>query len=570
MFKKLFASIVSLGLLCTSISDARIINTPTPQAITSCTRLDAGVVVSDKNCDNQAPVVSTVSASIIASRTSCTSPCTVIFAAYNTTDSLILNQEDAYTDLGYHFDFDDPTSPNHTISGLPSTSQVGGPIATHTFICDSGQCSYDVGVRAQNILGSYDDAFVTVTVNSATQQFSNLDTICVSSSSTYTGDVPCPAGATQVTDTPAAGSYSGKRVLFRKGETFSTPICIQYSESNVLIESFGNNADAKPVMTSDVQVGVDSGCDDVIVTTAQAQALPDHWADRITINGLRIHGGIMGMSFRNVNWNDIDSDWLSESTGGFLVLTSNGEYCVNNAGLDCSEIQYPSGLYVSNSTWLGSTTQAVAGTNTISAGVAFAGYNCPLINWLGILNTEFGSSTQHEMRLEGGQNISISHGKTPGRIGQSSPKHMLALRACGPADTLLGTAIAALSGRINAVEGDASVPRTKYGVIADQIAGDLASTNGSFKYQLAPSSANPGVNETVELFIVERDTFFHPATNESIDIAFNGRYLTARDNTYNTPNRQDCTDTGPAGNPVWLQSECNGTTPPVPLAPGTP
>ena len=295
-----------------------------------------------------------ITANIKASRSSCVSPCTVIFSAEDTlADGL--TEAEVFANLGYRFDFNDTGSGVFATTGLTKTTQTGGPLATHTFKCETGQCTFNVGLRVQNTAGQYDDANVTVTVDSAAYRFSAANTICVSPGGNYGGDLPCPAGATQVTAVPDAGGFSGKRILLRRGESFSK-ICIAYSESDVLIEPFGNNGDPRPVLPagSYIEIGVNGRCGSRNVSTSQAISLGSEWVKNVTVTGLRAGTVKLGMSYVDIDIHDLDMDYESETEGGIVSLSGNTGRCYNSSALDCAAVPYPKGAYLSDTVIIGS------------------------------------------------------------------------------------------------------------------------------------------------------------------------------------------------------------------------
>lgn len=495
-------------------------------------------------------------ADLTASRTACTSPCTIVFSAQTTTDDSLPNQHEVFRKILYDFAFDDPDSGVHETTGLPQQTQSGGPLATHTFICNAGTCRYSVAVTARNGSGEVSEDSIEVTVESPEVAYAAADTICVSPSGSFTGDEPCPAGAIEQTFMPALSEFSQKRVLFRRGEVIPGELCIGYGDKNVLVASFGDTADAKPELTGTIHVGVDATCQRPSnVTTAQARAFGDRWSENITISDLRVPAVVMGMSYHNVGLHDLDMDYFSEPTGGFITMASSGDRCVGQSSLDCDAVPYPYGLYMSELTVVTSDADAVGGTGG-SDGVTIAGYSCPLINWLGLIGSTFWNAYQHQFRLEGGQRLSLSHNNMRGHTKGPSKKHTATLRSCGYSDIDI-----AERPRHDVNQGRPGAPWTRWAVFADNIHGSEDATNPSFKLHIAPTNAI--ANETIVDAIVERSTFV-TGLQPSIDLALNGYYLTARTDNVYTPERQDCKDIGPASNPVHGEIDCEGGVPPLP------
>ena len=548
-----YRAALSLCILLISIGVwAQLNSNGTKQTYSSATRVEGNTSISDKDGDGSAPGTGggsgVITADITASRTTCVHPCTVIFNAKDTTDTNLALSSDVFRLLSYYFDFDDVDATTHTESGLTAQTQIGGPMASHTFMCtssstkySSGTCTYTVKVRAQNANGDYDDDSVSVVVTAADTQFSGANTICVSTSSTWTGDTPCPSGATQTTTMPSIGSFENKRVMFRRGESWSDNLCIDYDEENVLIEPFGNDADSRPVV-GQIRVGRDGACNDLYLSTAQATAIGVGWAKNITITGLRSPGISMGMSYLHVGFHDMDLNYYSGGINdGFVEVSKEGDFCYRDSSLDCSATPYPNGLYFSKLELVGS---ELGRTQGGTHGVIFVGYNCPMINNLALLDSEIWNSSTHNARIEGAQNVSVSHTFLKGLGGTQG--HMFTYRSCGATYFDIEDNIAAESGRHNVNQNSVGAPISRYSVWADNIVGDSTDDSTSFKLHIAPTNAN--VDENIVDVVVERHIYQVSSLDPSIDEAFNGSYITSRNNTHSDNNVQDCRDIGPGGN----------------------
>ena len=170
------------------------------------------------------------------------SPETIYFSADQSNDIADTSLQHRYGRLAYYFDFDDPDSGVYATTGASKNHQVGGsPRAIHTFVCtpessryQDGICTYQVGVRVQNQIGEFDDDFLTVTIAAAEHHYGAPDTICVSTSGNFAG-----CDGIQMNQTPNVGAFSGRRVRFRRGESF-TSACIGYQVSNLFLVSFGD------------------------------------------------------------------------------------------------------------------------------------------------------------------------------------------------------------------------------------------------------------------------------------------------------------------------------------------
>jgi len=510
-----------------------------------------------------------VDAAILASRDDCVSPCTVIFSAEGTTDEN-RDHEDAWQDLGYHFDFDDATSGDYSTTGLTRTRQIGGPIAAHTFVCEGAQaCNFNVGVRAENPEGDHDDAFVMVTVEPATVRYSAADTLCVSTVGNFAG---CPAGAAQQVTLPTPTNYSGRRVLLRHGEVFD-PICINYSASRVLIEPFGNPADGRPELTGISSIGMDQACNDRVPSDVSIGAIdgssgyPEHWADQITLTGLRIPYIAFGMSYNHVGLHDIDMLFENEPSGGAVSLVQNTRACLNTNSLTCANIPYPVGAYLSQVHITQSDAEILSGSAPF--GVNIGAFNCPIINWLALLESSARNSVEHNFRSEGTWRSFHGHNVIEGHHHRDPPgegvRQKITVRACGIAEIDPQQAVYRHS-----TVADEDGPMTRYTVIADNILGSTDDFGYGARITMAPTTA--ASVEVVSFGIAERNLFLESpdvslATNDG---RLGGYNLACRDNIEATPAvRQGCVDIGPASVPLEWYNEAaiDDVVPPVPLAP---
>ncbi len=504
--------------------------------------------------DDESPVIQV---RLQASRTHCFSPCTVVFSATETLDSSTPNEHERFRDLGYYFNFNDASSGDFATTGLSKNSQQGGPMAAHTFICqpdhpqyESGVCEFAVAVSARNALGDTGTAQILITVDSPEHAFSEQDTICISTSGNYGGDMACPVNAERRTSMLAMGEFSGKRVLLRRGESFAE-ICVNYSERNILIEPFGNTADGRPVIEGSMYLGVDNCGDYLPENNAEIANYGQTWTTNVTVTGLRVPDVGYGMSYSQVGVHDLDMNYYDESSGGTFAIASNGDRCLNDVDLDCENIPLPVGAYISETEIVGSE------SGVLSVGVNIGGFNCPVINWIGFVGNTVWNANEHNFRIEGFWRGVWSHNVMRGHHHNSGRKHTITLRSCGFDN--IDPAVAVM--RHNVPQNTAGAPYSRYAVVADNILGSADSTQASWKLQIAPSNASSV--ETIVDAIAERNTFIDSTISPSIDMALNGYYLTARVNQIYTPSGQNCIIVGPNLNPLWGENECSGAVPDV-------
>lgn len=185
---------------------------------------------------------SPITIDVAPSRTSGVAPLAVIFDARGTTCDDV---DYPFRELGYLWDFDDDDY---------STFDGGtiGPVVSHVF---DQPGTYSVSVLVVNANGDVKSQGVTITVSDPDTVFAGTLTTCVSTSGTFTG---APSGCTQVTSSDydaALSTYggSGKRVLFRRGETFvSSTAATLTNTSEATIGAFGTGTspDARGIFTN--------------------------------------------------------------------------------------------------------------------------------------------------------------------------------------------------------------------------------------------------------------------------------------------------------------------------------
>jgi hypothetical protein len=532
---------------------------------------DGGIGISDNAPVEEEEVVvpEAVTAVILASRNFCVSPCSVVFSAEGTTDSM-RNHEDTWQDLGYHFDFDDPDSGVYETTGLSRSRQIGGPLAAHTFICDGDiACTYNVGLRAQNPQGEFSDVFSTVTVEPATVRYSAGNTVCVSGEANFEG---CPEGATELLSLPQSTDYSGHRVLLRNGETYDR-ICIDYSASNVLIEPYGDEVNGRPEVVGISSIGVDVTCNDRIPDNDDIGAIdgstgyPEKWADQITLNGLRMTYVVYGMSYNHIGLHDLDMQYQNEVSGGAISLVSNTRACLSDGNLTCENIPYPVGAYVSNVDITQSDLEITAGDAPL--GVHIGAFNCPIINWLTIIESSARNGIEHNFRSEGTWRSFLGHNRMEGHHRRDDPRQgvrqKITIRACGVEEIDPQQVVY----RHSIVE-DQDGPMTRYTLLADNILGSTDDFGFGARITMAPTTA--ASTEVISFGIAERNTFLEP---DDPDIAtddgrLGGYNLACRDNVEATPDvRNGCIDIGPDSVPLewYTESAVDDLVPPVPDAP---
>jgi len=332
-----------------------------------------GVLISAKNFFSVTDS-SDVEASLVAlSRVNGVSPETIYFSAQDSTCSdcddvfgLDTPLATAWSELSYHFDFDDSDSGTFLRTGNTRNNQVSGaPRAFHTFEClgpsDPNwdgvdlRCEFNVGVRVQAKDGDYDDAFVQVNIQplyGVGGYYSTSDIWCVSSDSDFAA-CPHSDASRHITNSPAVGNYDGRLVLFENGSSgvYDT-VCVGANEQNVTVATYGSGA--RPVVTR-IQHSTRPGtCLNAYTNASIAAVAANHAPERdaennlidgygfnATFTGLRVGSIENGPTYHLVNFHDLDMDWEASGTyNGRIVVHSAAWNCKNSASLSCSNVPY--------------------------------------------------------------------------------------------------------------------------------------------------------------------------------------------------------------------------------------
>lgn len=211
----------------------------------------------------RAPVLGTVSPSIVSSRSTQSNtgvaPFSVVVHACNTTDTETTNP---FRDCSYVWNFGETTGPGVGTWGSnaadPSSSRNWGyePVAGHIY--ETPGTYVITGQVTSAVTGNIAAATTTITVLDPDVVYAGSKTVCVSSSSDFTG---APFGCIQLTasSTNAIKPYlaNGMRFLFRAGETFhqatTTDVINLTGYSGCTVGKFGPGA--RPIISFDVGDG---------------------------------------------------------------------------------------------------------------------------------------------------------------------------------------------------------------------------------------------------------------------------------------------------------------------------
>lgn len=387
----------------------------------------------------------TVRAHIKASRLSGVSPLTVVFSAEESTADG-MNEHEIWRELIYHWDFDtDEEDPHghlydqtYTFVEGDTSHEIGGPLVTKTFFCESGTSTYRVGVRAQNEHGEYDDAFVTVTVRAESEVWAPPQTICVSNTldpaEDWTSfDKPCPDGAVKMNVMPDAEDYGGHLVLIRKGDAFVQNVATVLGESDFKIGTFGNEVDGKPVIEGSLTIGTPryngpSNAPTFATTLiSDADLAGTTWPENITVEGIKLGNISLPMSYQHIGFHDINMDWEeSEKAFGTISIASSNSYCTREPTLlDCRNVPFPKGCYLSKIKVVGSKEAEV---NHVALNVSAIGIG--MVNYTGIVDCSFRKAGEHNIRIMGWWRLNIMRSAVLGQH-YTNAKQKITTRASG-------------------------------------------------------------------------------------------------------------------------------------------
>lgn len=202
---------------------------------------------------------STITPSLVAARSGGVAPLSVFLDGSGTTAPAITARP--FTELLHFWHYGD-TSPgtwtNGARTGL-SKNYSFGPMGSHVFeTAGTFTVRYSVfSVDSSGVLSCATTATWSVTVSAADTVFAS-STVCFSNTGNFTG---APSGALQVTTTDfatAINTYQStyKRMLFQRGETWSTPSVFAVISTNGpgIVGSFGSGA--LPILQTNVGYGI--------------------------------------------------------------------------------------------------------------------------------------------------------------------------------------------------------------------------------------------------------------------------------------------------------------------------
>ncbi|OFZ29333.1 MAG: hypothetical protein A2622_07920 [Bdellovibrionales bacterium RIFCSPHIGHO2_01_FULL_40_29] len=415
---------------------------------------------------------------IVATRISGPAPLAVLFNASGSTDS---SGSDSFNNLTYSFDAGDNNSATYTVSGQLKRRHSGGPLFAYVYETPS-TTPYTVKVRVQNSAGQWSEAQIQITVTNPDTVFSGSNTVCVGNPIPTAGAGGCPSGALVRTSLLDGNSYSNKRVLLKRGESFGS-LSIDNVATDVIVGAFGTGT--APIVSS-LSIGAGAG-----------GSTPAH-PTRVAVSDLIVNGDYSGP----VSGSDVLVMRLQHNASGnsfFDFGATSTSYWRSNppGGWSASHFPEPRRLFYFE--------------NNISASGAYGA----LLDSALVGNTFTAQApAQHAVRIWRAMRTFIGHNDM-GRVGDNI-RHSLKLHSGGTRDcTQLDTN--------TLLYGDCTTSKV---VIANNSFGHVNNLND---WTVAIRPENTTSAQGIEDVITENNTFIRGG-NTSVDLLLVGRRLSDRGN----------------------------------------
>jgi len=421
-----------------------------------------------------------VSVQLEATRISGTAPLAVQFDA-SATSSTLANQH-PFHHVRYSFNFGDERGQTWSVSGAQKNVQTGGPIAAYVYDLPG---TYTVRVRATDASGNISERTTTVEVQDPNAVYAGTRTVCVSAAAIFTG---CPSGASQITTLPNAASYSDRRVLLRRGETFGN-IEIPHASQNVQVGAFGTGARPR---VNNILVGALNPPNSSFprdITIMDLNVL-GHFEQFVTMSRLLL--------YRNV----FDAPTLDFRVAQINIASALA-YIVPRSSMPANQFIQPRELFVVENQARGSTSNPLM--NMVGEGSRFV-----------IMGNDFGTAQQHTVRLYAMHKGYIAHNALRGRSSDGI-RVALKLHSGGLGDYSDNYAVSG------------STWASRQVVIANNRLGDTTDNN-SFTGGASPQNNGPNSREGLEDVVLENNVFFRGA-NTNTEFILMGRRMTSRGNT---------------------------------------
>jgi hypothetical protein len=461
----------------------------------------AGGTVSTGGTDMATTGTSTsgaLTAVLVASRAGGYAPLAVHFDATGSTSTTAgisdAAQGGTFRQIKHAFDFGDPNSGTHSISGLSrNTEPSGGGLAAHVF---ESPGTYTVTVKSTDGSGATASASVTITVKDS----SMLTTYAISKTGSFAG---APAGSKQLTQSKMPTFASNSRYFFNRGEDWSNSgISIQDPLTNVHVDAYGTGAN--PVFNS-VAVGTDRPA-----TTT--------FATDIRVSNVSSNSGFQQENGSRVLFHNCSGKPISSSGAGYThvdtLSTIPPSAYANSYEVFYVDCQLQGDGVTANANYYGNGSRLVFLDTTIAAAAAT------------------------NIRIVGWERGIMRHCRVENPYLDDSV-HALKVHAGGPhpyADNWLasGGQNSETTNYVNWISDKIVIANTTFG------GGNNGSALANWTIAICPENDQYGINggaeaELLQNVILENNTFIHATGwnpgNGNLDIAWGGRNFTSRNNS---------------------------------------
>jgi hypothetical protein len=219
--------------------------------LTPCLGVASTVDATPGDCTTNSPGAA-IRVAVAASRTAGVAPLAVFFDARETTSG---DTAQPFHDLEYRWDFGDPASGVWAHGSRPdrsSRNEATGAVAAHVF---ERPGNYRIAVSVTNGGHVARNTCLLITVRDPDAFFIGDRTVCLSATGNFEG---CPAGARRVFEPRqnfsavlSERAANGRRLLFRRGETWLAPVPgVLRTSGPGIIGSFGTGPRPKIQATS--------------------------------------------------------------------------------------------------------------------------------------------------------------------------------------------------------------------------------------------------------------------------------------------------------------------------------
>lgn len=460
---------------------------------------------------------STLTASLVASRTSGPAPLAVFFDA-TATISTSAGVVDPYRQVVHSFNFDDSGAGNWALDGQSKNVKVGAAVAAHVFETPG---TYTVTLSSNDGHGGTDTKQVTITVTDPNTVYAGTATVVISPSGTFTG---APAGAQQLTQSTWPTISSNKRYLVRGGETMTAALGVPQGVNDSQFGSFGGG-----------KASIDSGSGTSAGVSIYAGRPGSAGArGRLTFSDLNIRGGVDQTAFaENLLFLRVDLNRAGESElnnfafGGALSYWACGNPGQGDSGRVVAKSSFTvvDGLFMVDCTQVGSTGNDV---------YPITGFYTEHCTRLAIMGCDFAKAKEHNMRM---QSVNLGLVEHTAARGQSTDgiRHCIKLHSIGTAN-FVGNGNGPFTGRtvINFGDGPPVVYEdfwsTRYVDIRENYFGDAADNN-SWCLAIRPQNANEYACELVQDVMIENNQFKQGTGSSWVAINIAARRVTCINNT---------------------------------------